>query len=363
MIGLLQENGPCFVTPDSESTVLNPWSWNLHANMLYFDQPVQTGFSYDTAANGTLEVGLSSSSVDYSDSLTLENIPYNNWTSIAGTFPSGEASNSANTTTTAAHAAWHFAQTFFGEFPKYSPNDNRISIWTESYGGRYGPAFAAYFEHQNELITNGTIAEAGAIELHLDTLGIINGCIDLLIQEESYPKMAYNNTYGIQVITQQQYESSLSNYTKPGGAKDLITACYEATAKLKNGDEGDNVKVNKICKDASDYVNSYVEGVFFEAEVERGYYDIAHPAADPFPPEYYVGWLAKAEVQKALGVPINFTESISSVSDGFTATGDYAVGGFLEVSKQANMTRTARANSPGHGLRSLSRCQDCHGIR
>lgn len=39
-IGLLQENGPCTVNPDSNSTTLNPWSWNNEVNMLYIDQPV-----------------------------------------------------------------------------------------------------------------------------------------------------------------------------------------------------------------------------------------------------------------------------------------------------------------------------------
>lgn len=28
MMGALSENGPCFVNNDSNSTYLNPWSWN-----------------------------------------------------------------------------------------------------------------------------------------------------------------------------------------------------------------------------------------------------------------------------------------------------------------------------------------------
>lgn len=35
MIGLFQENGPCSVNHDSNSTTLNPWSWNQEVNMLY----------------------------------------------------------------------------------------------------------------------------------------------------------------------------------------------------------------------------------------------------------------------------------------------------------------------------------------
>jgi hypothetical protein len=38
MIGLLQENGPCSVNKDSNSTKLNPWSWNKEVNMLYIGQ-------------------------------------------------------------------------------------------------------------------------------------------------------------------------------------------------------------------------------------------------------------------------------------------------------------------------------------
>jgi carboxypeptidase C (cathepsin A) len=52
LIGLFQENGPCHVNDDSNSTWLNPWSWNKEVNMLYVDQPVQVGFSYDVPTNG-----------------------------------------------------------------------------------------------------------------------------------------------------------------------------------------------------------------------------------------------------------------------------------------------------------------------
>lgn len=34
MRGLLGENGPCMVNDDSNSTYLNPWSWNNEVNML-----------------------------------------------------------------------------------------------------------------------------------------------------------------------------------------------------------------------------------------------------------------------------------------------------------------------------------------
>lgn len=34
MMGALSENGPCFVNNDSNSTYLNPWSWNNEVGSL-----------------------------------------------------------------------------------------------------------------------------------------------------------------------------------------------------------------------------------------------------------------------------------------------------------------------------------------
>lgn len=54
LLGLLQENGPCRVNADSNSTYLNQWSWNNEVNMLYVEQPVQVGLSYDELVNVTV---------------------------------------------------------------------------------------------------------------------------------------------------------------------------------------------------------------------------------------------------------------------------------------------------------------------
>ncbi|KAI9812725.1 MAG: hypothetical protein M1827_004481 [Pycnora praestabilis] len=332
MIGLLTENGPCKVNDDSNSTYLNPWSFNNYVNMLYIDEPVQTGFSYDTPTNGTLDQTNTDGNVTITD--FSSGVPEQNNTFYVGTFPSEVTNNTANDTSNAARALWHFAQAWFQEFPDYQPNDSKISLWTESYGGRYGPAFTAFFEEQNMRIANSSINETGdTFDIHLDTLGIINGCVDLLSQELSYPTIAYNNTYGIEAINQTIYEQAVNAFEMPGGCLDQILKCRALAAVGDPNFDGNNYTVNEVCSAADNYCSNEVEGPYVEY-AGRGYYDIAHISPDPFPPSYFIGFLNQHWVQGALGVPINYTESVNSVYFGFEATGDYPRadirGGYLQ---------------------------------
>jgi carboxypeptidase D len=190
-MGLMQENGPCFVGSDSNSTYLNPWSWNNEVNILYLDQPSHVGFSYDTPTNGTWDLTNEEDPITIAD--FKDGIPEQNNTFLVGTFPTNSIKTTANSTTHAAHALWHFAQTWFFEFPHYKPHDDRISLWTESYGGHYGPAFMKFFQEQNEKINDGRINETGTKYIHLDTLGVINGLFDDFVQLPAYAEMLYNN--------------------------------------------------------------------------------------------------------------------------------------------------------------------------
>jgi carboxypeptidase C (cathepsin A) len=307
----------------------------------YIDQPVQTGFSYDTLVNGTLDIP--------TNNVTFPvKLPKQNTTLLVGTFPSNNVNMTANGTTNAARALWHFSQTFFQEFPDYKPNDNRISIWTESYGGKYGPAFTAYFQQQNEKIANGTITDKSTTyPIHLDTLGIINGCIDLLVQEPSYPLMAFNNTFGLQTINETIYKEAMEAWTQPDGCKALVEQCRDMASKLDPTNQGNSSAVDTACKDAADFCQDNIEGAYL-AFSGKSYYDIAaldkgglqisFPDSireltillDPFPPPWMNGYLNQRWVQAALGVPLNFSDSVNSVFDAFNGIGDYARGGFLE---------------------------------
>ncbi|KAK1759981.1 serine carboxypeptidase [Echria macrotheca] len=324
IMGLLEENGPCFVGPDSKTTVLNPWSWNNEVNMLYIDQPNQVGFSYDIATNCTFDasgfgLGFVPSPADFSDG-----VPESNLTFRVGTAGSNKLSATANSTAHAAHALWHFAQTWFFEFPHYKPADNRISLWTESYGGHYGPGFMGFWQEQNEKIERGESREQGAHKLHLDTLGIINGLMDLAVQGEAYIEFGYNNTYDIPIWNETLYEAFMYNWTRPGGCRDRILACQAASRN-----PSPKTNLTEICGGIDgDGCDTLI--TLLTQEIDAGFYDIAHPAADPFPPPHLHGFLAEASSLAALGVPVNYTAASLAVGVAFDATYDIIIGGFLE---------------------------------
>lgn len=327
MLGLLVENGPCFINHDSNSTTLNPFSWNNEVNMLYLDQPVQVGLSYDTLQNVTVNLATGATTA-LNDT---DPIPEQNSTFLVGTFPSLHANDTAFGSLNGARALWHFAQTWFQEFPAYTPNDSRISIATESYGGRYGPAYTAFFEEQNHKIENGTWQDLDGemFILHMDTLMIINGCIDRQVQWASYPMIAYNNTYGIQAVNETIYNEMTAAYYGEGGCRDRINVCRNLSVEYDPSQRGLNASVNSVCQDAETFCSTYIRDPYTQYS-GRNYYDFATLDPDPTPPPWYEGFLNQQWVQQALGVPLNWTQSSSVVSRAFRSIGDYPRPGWLE---------------------------------
>lgn len=211
--------------------------------MLYIDQPVQVGFSYDSLINGTINQmnnPFSRSDWDFSSGL-----PETNETFYYGTFAAQNPKTAPSTTETSTKALWEFMQTWMREFPHTKPANNRFSVWSESYGGHYGPAIGEYFETQNQAIRAGQLA--CAIPMTLDSLGIINGCIDIARQMPSYPKMAFNNTYGIKRISEDQYSSMQDSWPECEAAIKQCRALYDASAVH----DGSNKTVNTACLNAN----------------------------------------------------------------------------------------------------------------
>lgn len=108
------ENGPCLVMKDSKSTTLNSWSWNDKVNMLYIDQPVQVGFSYNNLVNGTLDE-IPTPFLFRPQNFTLTGLPETNSTFLTGTFASPNVAAAPNTTIATAPAMWDIMQTWIQE--------------------------------------------------------------------------------------------------------------------------------------------------------------------------------------------------------------------------------------------------------
>lgn len=310
--------------------------------MLYIDQPNQVGHSYDLLTNVTKNV--LTGQITYLNQSSV--IPEQNTTFQVGTYPSGNVNNTARGSRNGAYALWHFAQTFFAEFPYLRPNDSKISVATQSYGGRYGPALMSFFEEQNQKIERGELGDDANDWniLHLDTLMIVNGCIDRATQWPSYPEMAVNNTYGLKTVNDTIYQ----------GMRDSVPECIrriqdcQAVGNIYDPEHiGINATVNSICESAETWCSNYVRDPYVSylnhlfqyqtlmttLQLEnsgRAYYDVAILEPNVFPPPFYQGYLNQPWVQEALGVPLNWTGSSSASSRAFRGMGDYPRSGWLD---------------------------------
>jgi len=130
-LALFKENGPCFVDKRGK-TVVNDFSWNERANLLFLDQPAGVGF---TTGFGTQnEDGV-------------------------------------------AERGYTFFQGFFEKFPQYQKVP--FYIFGESYAGHYIPAIGYR-------ITKGNLNKEG-IHIPLHGVGIGNGMVN---PEEQYKHYA-----------------------------------------------------------------------------------------------------------------------------------------------------------------------------
>jgi carboxypeptidase C (cathepsin A) len=289
---------------------------------LFLSQPVGTGFSYREEAEG-------------SHSETSGGFVNTTSAPADGRWPIGDVTT-LDTTDAAAVAAFHVLQGFYSALPQL---DSKVKskvfhLWTESYGGHYGPAFYNYFYEQNQAIANGSMK---GIEISMDTLGVGNGIIDELTQVPYYPEFAVNNTYGIKSVNDTVYDYMKFACFMQNGCLDQIKACRATTMSTPTE--------LTLCSEAQDICRDSVEGPYYSYG-GRGVYDIRHPRQDPTPPEYFADYLNIPEVQDALGgkgyrafiyntanfrsVDLNYTESNVDISYAFQTTGDFIYPNFIE---------------------------------
>lgn len=298
--------------------------------MLYVDQPNQVGFSYDVPTNGSLDLFTG----DLKQPPVERPPDARTGTFLDGTFSSNEKNSTANTTEIAAHAIWHMLQGFLGVFPQYNnavgaTNNNRsgaayVNLFTESYGGKYGPAFASIWEEDNLARSNRSANTNKTIAIHLASLGIIQGCVDDLVQGRYYPLFANNNTYGIKALSLADQQAAASSFYSAEGCQQLIQECRKVVNASDPTNEGDVDTVNEACRKAQDTCQKTVIGPFAASGLNP--YDITQDFHDPFPPSTYLDYLNLADVQAEIGAAVNFTQDGNPVMSAFEQTGDHQRG-------------------------------------
>lgn len=326
----VNEVGPCKVNADSNSTTLNPWSFNNEANLLFIDQPSLVGFSYDERVNGSISFATENSGLSVAMVITPETeapLPQPNITTGVGTFASQNLNNTANSTANAAQIFWQSIQTWTQAFPQYVPKNKKLNLFSESYGGRYGPEFLHTFYEKNKQIQAGEICEAIAFEF--DSFGIINGWLEPVLHLMSYPVFAVNNTYGVQMVNSTILAAMESNLTSPGGCLDLASQCQTAAAAVDPLDTGKNETIDGLCFNALQQCEAGVQAV---PPLVSGLTvdDIAQPGPGTVLTPYYIGFFAQAWVQEALGAAVNFTDNSGPILAAFSLTGDLVRRGQLD---------------------------------
>lgn len=250
-LALLTENGPCSVNEDGETTSLNPYSWTEAAHVLWLDQPAGVGFSYG-------------SETDTNEEMISED-------------------------------AYWFLQKFFQEHPEYLSSP--LFIVGESYGGHYVPSIAhkvhTYNKKNNDLP-----------KLNLKGVAIGNGLTAPEVQYPYYPEMAYNNSHGIKVIGETEYETM----------KKVVPKC---TALIHQCNKGDGPLSSFACQSAFLVCNAGLTSPYQATGLNP--YDIRKKCEVP-PLCYDFSYIAKfmnsEKTKAALGVDPNRSHNWESCNFG-----------------------------------------------
>jgi len=151
-LALFVENGPWKINKETLEAETNPYSWNSHANLVYIDQPIGTGFSR----------------ADPKDYVKTEK--------------------------EVANQVYQFLEEFYKRYPEFQGRD--FYIFGESYAGHYVPNVANYVFNQR----NPDIKLKGA--------AIGNGLPNPWIQYEGYAEYSLHN----KLIGFEQYLSMVPKF-------------------------------------------------------------------------------------------------------------------------------------------------------
>ncbi|OMP81760.1 Carboxypeptidase S1-like protein A [Diplodia seriata] len=288
LIGAFEEIGPCEVL-ENMTTVLREHSWSDITNLLFLSQPVGTGFSY------------SDEEVGYLDPTYLTVDATGGADEKEGRFAVIDPTKQDNSRL-AAVTAWELVQGFYSALPQLDAEIDSADfhLWTESFGGHWGPAFFTYFHSQNEMLDQKNTSTGR--KLHMKSLGIVNGIVDEPTQTEYLLRFTRENTYGLTLINDTVYAHGDFALRRPGGCQEMLDYC----ASL----DRESLTRRVACSQAQFVCQADVEGLYYQFGLEgRGTYDIA--------------WLNTSPVQAALGVDLNYTSS-NAIYNAFSLSGDFA---------------------------------------
>ncbi|KAF2229016.1 alpha/beta-hydrolase [Viridothelium virens] len=258
MYELWQELGPCLINSSIEVNN-NPYSWNEFSNMIFIDQPIQTGLSYSVPTPGYVDP----------EGDTIANLPDNtcsDWASDwdCGKYSRADQTTTANSTVDAAPNVWKTLQGFVGVFP---PEINLESVLIGN--GWYDPLI------QNEAYYNFSVQPGNTYDILLD---------------KDHAHMMYNAIYG------------------PGNCRGHTLQCY-------------NTGRQDVCQDADNFCSNEVEAIYKDF-LHRDVYDVRELIPDPIPPDWHADYLNTERIQKAIGAYVNYTSDSAFVSQSFSDTGD-----------------------------------------
>ncbi|THW75315.1 alpha/beta-hydrolase, partial [Aureobasidium pullulans] len=177
---------------------------------------------------------------------------------------------------------------------------------------------------QNKKIDSGASFENGTRKIQIETIGLVNGWVDMLTQAASYLSFPFNNTYGIQMTSSSVQEEITTSFHRPGGCCDITEKCQSAAETYDPENTAINATVNELCFKSAYYCTKYIRGPLAETQ-KYAPFDIGHYQPDPFPYNYFIGFLNQDWVREGLGVPVNFTSHSNLVFTGYIKTGTFAL--------------------------------------
>ncbi|KAG7397455.1 hypothetical protein PHYBOEH_000734 [Phytophthora boehmeriae] len=185
MTGLLAEMGPYRITKERK-LIPHVHSWTSVGHMLFFDQPVGTGYSYVRD-----EVGHVNSQEEVAEQL------------------------------------YRGLQGFFRRHPEYKHNP--LYICGESYAGKYVPSVSHYIH-----VMNSKSREDGEVAINLAGVAIGNGDMWPVLQTRSVPDFAI----ALGLIDSQQYEDANAQISvceelhRQGRDVEAFRVCHSVTQRI-----------------------------------------------------------------------------------------------------------------------------------